>query len=251
MKKNKFKDYNKKHSIDQDKALKSMLKLYKETPIVDGDILDNLGLFFNSKTLSRILFMNELYKMNLENEGVIMEFGTRWGQNLSIFNALRGIYEPYNIKRKIIAFDTFEGFPKINKYDGKILKKGDLKVPKNYLNYLDKILKNQEKFNPVSHIKKYELIKGDGPKKLKEYFKKNPQTIVSLVFFDFDVYEPTKECLKIIKPHITKGSIIAFDELNDDISPGETVALKKIFNLNKIKLKKNQHTTRISYFILE
>ena len=27
MKKNKFKDYNKKHSIDQDKALKSMLKL--------------------------------------------------------------------------------------------------------------------------------------------------------------------------------------------------------------------------------
>ena len=39
-----------------------------------------------------------------------MEFGVRWGQNLITLNNLRGIYEPFNHSRKIIGFDTFEGF---------------------------------------------------------------------------------------------------------------------------------------------
>ena len=29
-----------------------------------------------------------------------------------------------------------------------------------------------------------------------------------------DIYKPTKNCLKAIKPHLTKGSILAFDEPN-------------------------------------
>ena len=78
--------------------------------------------------------------MILDKEGVIMEFGVRWGQNLSVFTAMRSIYEPYNIKRKIIGFDTFKGFPKLTKKDSAIMKKGDLSVPKNYFNYLSNLL---------------------------------------------------------------------------------------------------------------
>ena len=35
------------------------------------------------------------------------------------------------------------------------------------------------------------VYKGDAPKMLKELLKKNQETIVSLAYFDFDVYEPT------------------------------------------------------------
>ena len=50
--------------------------------------------------------------------------------------------------------------------------------------------------------------------------------MVSFVFFDMDTYEPTKKCLEVIKPYLTKGSIVAFDELNCDISKGITPTLK-------------------------
>ena len=50
-------------SSEQEKALrKDLYKLFKKCPIPDNEFLDNLGLFLNSKMLSRIFFMNEIYK---------------------------------------------------------------------------------------------------------------------------------------------------------------------------------------------
>ena len=40
------------------------------------------------------------------------------GVKILLFSALRGIYEPFNRHKKIIAFDTFEGFRDIHKKDG-------------------------------------------------------------------------------------------------------------------------------------
>ncbi len=243
----KYKSYSKQENINN----KLLHKYFKNSPINQEHILDNIGLFFNSKFLSRILTLNEIYKMILETEGVILEFGVRWGQNLSVFTALRAIYEPYNIKRRVIGFDTFQGFSNLTKKDGRKMKKGDLSVPKNYYNYLSQLLEHLEKFNPVAHVKKHELIKGDATKTIKDFLKKNPQTIISLAFFDFDIYKPTKVCLKAILPHLIKGSVLVFDELNDKISPGETAALKEVFKLHKVKLRRYKHSTRISYFVVE
>ena len=152
----------------------NFLNLFKKNPIPSDQILSNLGLFLNSKNLSRLLFFDHLYRLNLDNQGVIMEFGTRWGQNLSILSALRGIYEPFNRHRKIIGFDTFKGFPSIHVKDGKssLMRKGQLDMTKNYELYLEKIMKSQEDDNPLSHIKKFEICKGDATKELKNYLKK-------------------------------------------------------------------------------
>lgn len=227
--------------------------LYKKNPIPNEQVLSNLGLFLNSKNLSRLLFFDYLYKLNLETQGSVMEFGVRWGQNLSIFSALRGIYEPFNRHRKIIGFDTFKGFPSIHAKDGKssLMKKGQLDLTNNYEVYLDKILKSQEDDNPISHLKKYEICKGDAKKELLKYLKRNPETIVSLAYFDLDLYKPTKECLNIIKSRLVKGSVIGFDELNDPDSPGETLALIETLGLNNIRLKRYKFASRVSYFIVD
>ena len=50
----------------------------------------------------------------------------------------------------------------------------------------------QEQDNPLNHIKKFELVKGDV---IHEYLD-NKETIVALACFDFDVYEPIKFALK-------------------------------------------------------
>lgn len=230
-----------------------LLKLMETSPIPDSEVLMNLGLFLKRQDLSRILFMNELYQKQLGIHGSIFEFGVRWGQNLALFETMRGIYEPYNYNRKIVGFDTFEGFPSVDKKDGSnpIIKKGSYDVVKGYENYLAQILQCLENENPIAHIKTTHLVKGDASKSIKTYMKEHPETIISMAYFDFDIYTPTKECLLAIKPHLTKGSVIGFDELNFQAFPGETIAVQEVLGLSSYKIQRSPFGVLQSYIIFE
>ena len=70
------------------------------------------------------------------------------------------------------------------------------------------------------------------------YLKENPETIVALAYFDLDLYKPTKECLKAILPHLTKGSVLGFDEVGFHSLPGETAALKEVLGLDKYRIQR-------------
>ena len=95
------------------------------------------------------------------------------------------------------------------------------------------------------------MVAGDACLKAEEYFEAHPETIVALAYFDFDIYEPTKKCLELIRPRLVRGSVLEFDELNDPDSPGETLALMETFGLNNIKLRRHRYTSRVSYFVVE
>ena len=242
------------YSSEEEQSVRSeLLNLYKNHPINDDEILANLGLFINSKNLSRILFMDLLYRKITDVHGSIFDFGTRWGQNAAIFTALRGIYEPFNRHRRVIACDTFTGFPSVSPEDGSqdMMRPGNLAVSDEYPNYLEKLLKCHEKDNPAGHISKTDVIIGDVSVELPAYMKRKPETIVAMAYFDLDIYEPTKTCLEIIKDRLVKGSIVAFDELNDHDSPGETIALAETVGLRNIRLQRSPFTSRTSYFIVE
>lgn len=242
------------YDSEQEKIIKkNFIEHFRQCSIPDNELLSNLGLFINSKNLSRILFMNHLYQQIINVHGSIMEFGVRWGQNIALFNSLRGIYEPFNRHRKIIGFDTFKGFPTISEKDGTsaLMKEGNDAVSEDYVNYLTKLLELHELSNPLSHIKKFELVEGDANFTIPRYIQKHPETIVALAYFDFDTYEATKTALQLIQSHLTKGSVLGFDELDDHDSPGETLALIESFGLNNIRLKRYPYTSRTSYFVLE
>jgi len=228
---------------------KQLVDCFRKSPLPDQELLANLGVFLTSKNLSRLLFFYEIYKKILHTHGIIVEFGVRWGQTLSLMSALRGIFEPFNRHRKIVGFDTFKGFRGLAKKDGRLnkCKNGSFSVPAHYEEYLSQILTLQEKLNPMSHLKRFELVKGDGIKTVPAYFKRHPETMISLAIFDFDIYAPTKVALKAIKPYLFKGSILVFDELCDDVFPGETIALKEVLGLNKVSVKRLPMTSRISY----
>jgi len=242
------------YGSEEEQGLRNeMVDLLKRCPIPSEQVLSNLGLFLNSKNLSRILFMDYVYRKSIEVPGVVFEFGTRWGQNVALFSALRGIYEPFNRHKKIVAFDTFEGFPSVDEKDGDspMMSPGMLTLTEGYENYLEEVVSNIERDNPLSHLKKFELRKGDATEQIDSYLKENPETIISLAYFDFDLYVPTKKCLESIKGRLTRGSVVCFDELNDPDSPGETLALMEVFGLENIKLKRFPYASRVSYFIVE
>jgi hypothetical protein len=237
-------------SEDEKKNRIKLKELHQKNPIFENEIVSNVGVFLKRQELSKILFLNEIYSKIKNIHGVIMEFGVRWGQNLTTLNNLRGIYEPYNHSRKIIGFDTFEGFSGVSQEDGnyEYNKLGAFNVTKDYDEYLAQVLRSHENECPLKHIDKNFLIKGDATKTLKNYLDKHPETIIAFAYFDFDLYKPTIECLKIIKPYLTKGSIIGFDELCDPGFPGETIALREVLGTNNFKIKRNKFSGIQSYF---
>jgi hypothetical protein len=164
--------------------------------------------------------------------------------------ALRGIYEPFNRLRKIVGFDTFEGFPSTAPQDGEKLNPGMYAVTPNYDEYLDRILHFQEQESPLPHLQKYELVKGDASSRIHEYLEKHPETIVALAYFDMDIFKPTQDCLQAIKDCLPRGGVIGFDELNDPLCPGETLALKEVFGLENVAIRRFPYNSRTSYVVL-
>ena len=231
----------------------NFIETFKNSPIPDNEILQQLGLYMNRQSLSRVLFFHELYKQIINVHGVIMEFGIRWGQTLALMQSLRGIYEPYNFSRKILGFDTFSGFPSVDEKDGDsdIVEEGAYSVTENYEDYLESVLQYHETESPLSHMKKFDLIKGDASVTIEQYLKDHPETIIAFAYFDFDIYEPTKKGLEAIKDHLTKGSIIGFDELSLSEFPGETIALKEVFGLSKYSIKRFPMIPYSSYIVIE
>lgn len=240
-------------SDDERSQRANLAQMLKECPIPQSEILDNLGVFMTSKTWSRLRFMELLYEKIVELPGVVMELGTRWGQNLSLFSVLRGIHEPFNRHRKLIGFDTFAGFPYTTEHDGTcpIMSSGGYSTSKGYEHFLSAVMELHEMENPLPHIKKYELIKGDAVETVPQYLKDNPETIIALAYFDFDLYEPTKKCLEAIRPRLVKGSVLAFDELNEHSTPGETLAVMDVFGLNNLALRRSRFTSRTAYCVIE
>jgi hypothetical protein len=102
---------------------------------------------------------------------------------------------------------------------------------------------------PIGHIPKIELVAGDACQTIPEYAAKNPHLLISLLYLDFDLYAPTKAALDVLYPHVVKGGVIAFDELNCAEFAGETTALKEALDLRQVELKRFPMDPYVSYFV--
>jgi len=230
--------------------LNELLRILKSDKIPDAELIENLGLFMSRREVTKLLFAYDIYTKILDVHGVIMEFGTRWGQNIAYFSTLRGILEPYNWSRKIIGFDTFEGFQEFDKKDGKDICKYDFTVTEHWESYLDIIMESHEADAPISHIKKYEIIKGDVSETVPEYLEKHPETIIALAFFDLDLYVPTRNTLKAILPHCTKSTVLVFDQPSKELCPGETIGIWEVMDLTGKQLKRSPFSIYQAYMVL-
>ena len=226
-----------------------------DTSIPKEELLENLHLFITPQQLRRILFFYEIYKEIIEVPGIIMQFGVRWGREIALFESLRTIFEPFNHSRKIVGFDTFAGYLGTDSKDGNspTIREGNLTTTSGYCSELSSILTTRENLSPIPNIKKHQLNVGDAPSELEDYLNNNPHTVISLLHMDMNLYSPTKRCLELVKPYLTKGTVVVIDEINLDIFPGETIAVREIFGLTNIRLKRHPlvNPTWPSYFIVE
>jgi len=208
-----------------------------------GTVEEKLSAFprFADRTaLSRFLVKNEIFSRIQNVQGSIIECGVHFGGGLMTWANLSALYEPLNHRRRIIGFDTFEGFPSISEHD--VAGGSHQAVRGGYnggsLEDLEQAIEYFDQNRAMGNIPKVSIVKGDFTKTCSEFLTENPHLVVSLLYLDFDIYEPTKHALEMILPRMPKGAIVAFDELHVEEWPGETQALHEVVGINNARIER-------------
>lgn len=215
--------------------------------------MENFPKYVKRQNLTRLLALYEIFKLVVNTKGSIVECGVNHGFGTMAWSKFSAIIEPTNLTRKIYGFDTFKGFPSLSKKDKSFYTK-NVKVGGMASNSMEEILKLSaihDKTRFLGHIPKIELIKGDAIKTIPKFVSDNPHVLISLLFLDFDLYEPTKVALEKLFPKMPKGAVIAFDELDNPLWPGETKAMTEFFRDNKLKIQRFPFDPYIGYAILD
>lgn len=217
-----------------------------------ADKVDAFAKFASRQAIAKFLARYEIYKKIVGINGSVVECGVLHGGGVLAFAKLSAILEPTNHVRKIIGFDTFGGFPSLHEVD----KQGDsshLRVGALTGSTLDDVQRAVDLFDlnrPLAHIPKIELVRGDLCKTAPEYLAANPHLVVSLLYLDVDLYEPTKAALQTFVPVMPRGAIVVFDQLNAKMFPGETRAVDEVLGLSKIRIERFPFDSYVSYAVL-
>jgi len=239
-------------SEEQNEPLRVM-ECFEKNPGSWDKKIENFPKYVRRQNLTRFLALYEIFKKVLNVKGSIIECGVNEGFGMMSWFKFSSILEPTNLTRRIYGFDTFSGFPSVSKKDqteaSKHVQAGDLFA--NSYDELHELITIQDSTRFLGHVDKAFLIKGDALKTIPTFIEENPHIIISLLFLDFDLYEPTKMALETFVPRMPKGAIIAFDELDNPLWPGETTAMLEYFTDQPLKIKRVEFDPYIGYAVIE
>lgn len=211
--------------------------------------------YVSRQSITKLLARYEIFKQQLDVNGSVVEIGVHRGTSLLAWAHFSAILEPVNYLRKVIGFDTFTGFPSLSPKDTKgvseYLSVGGFAAEDDAEDDLRRAVGLFDGNRFLNHIPKVELVRGDVLQTLPRYVEQHPHLVVSLLHLDADLYEPTRIALELLRPRMPRGAIIAFDELNMDLFPGETLAAMETVGLHALRLRRFPFATSLSWAVLE
>lgn len=217
--------------------------------------LSNFEKYVRRQSISRFLARYELFKMQMNIKGCIVECGVHFGGGLMAWAKLSAALEPYALDRRIFGFDTFEGFPAVSDKDISSVDNpqaiiGGLATGHDVYAELEEAVAAYDENRFLNQFQKIFLIRGDATETIPRFASENTYALISLLFLDFDLYEPTKAALETFVPRMPKGSILAFDELNNPWWPGETLALLHTLGVGQRSIQRFPFDPNISYIVM-
>ena len=217
--------------------------------------LENFPCYVPRQSIARFLCMSEIFKLVLNVQGDVMECGVNWGGGLMTFAQLSAIWEPVNLQRRVVGFDTFSGFESVSMEDQHgVVYTAERRAGGYKADSLDDLRNTVSLFDSnrfIGHIQKVELVVGDVAQTVPKYLEREPQTVVSLLHLDLDLYEPTRVCIEHFVSRMPKGAVIVFDELNNRTWPGETLAVMETLGLTRLRIQRFNYEPHVSYAIIE
>lgn len=217
--------------------------------LTPAEVIGAPFVYSDRQTVTTSLTRIHLFEKILSVQGAIVECGVHRANSLFLYYHLSSILEPFNFNRKIIGFDTFEGFRSLSGNDDSRLSEADFSGTD--YDALKEWAVLQDRNRAVPHIEKIDLVKGDATKTIPKYVSDNPHLIIALLYLDFDIYSPTDVAIKHLLPLVPKGGIVGLDEVNSKKWQGETIALKENIAIGDIRLEKFYYDPWVSYYVVE
>lgn len=229
-------------------------QLIQSNEISTREIVEDFAIYLRRVNLAKFITHIELFQKTINLPGSIVECGVFKGMSFMTFLKLADILCPGDTLKKVIGFDTFEGFVSLNSQDGEVDEKRNKVVGGWNAGYFYEVLNSainiSQKDSFIPRFKRVELVKGDVCKTVPEYVEKNPGLRISLLHLDMDLYEPTLTALEYFYPRVVTGGVILLDEYAMRDFPGESSAVDKYFKGNPPLIKKFPYTsTPGGYFI--
>ncbi len=242
------------YTSGETEAISELYEAFENSPLPLAQRLQTFPRHVRRQDIARFLAKYELFRMSLAANGSVVECGVFGGGGLMSWMHYSTILEPYNHSRRIIGFDTFIGFPGVHDKDTKRgtsehLHKGAFNTGNSTLDELQNLARIHDRNRPLGHIPKIELVAGDACQTIPQYLQEHPHLLISLLYLDFDIYEPTKVALDHLYARVVKGGVVAFDELNCPGFPGETVALLEAVDISQVTIRRFEFDPYISYFM--
>ena len=217
---------------------KSKIDYHNKTVEIDDlskkYIKDSLDYTFKSE-LDMWTVINSLrYILNQNIAGDIVETGVWKGGTLIL---IKKVLSEFNIKKKIIGFDTFEdGFEEPGEYDRKI-KYGVSDMKNLYIKKFDyQNFEASSLSNTINNIKSRNLnmdniylVKG----KIQETLKKQNINKISFLLLDTDYYETTLLSINELYDKVSYNGVIYIDDYGN--WGGARKAIDEFFHKKKIK----------------
>ncbi|CAL7963010.1 O-methyltransferase [Gammaproteobacteria bacterium] len=231
---------------------KRIEKIFLQSSDSVEDKLENFPKYIKRQKLTRLLALYEIFKKIVSIKGSIVECGVYKGFGLMSWANISAVLEPTNITRRIYGFDSFAGFVDVEEKDqNEVMKPEKGQLSSGCYDELTELCKIYDSNRFLGHVNKVQLIKGDVAKTIPEFMEKNKHLVISLLFLDMDLYAPTKVALEYFVPRMPKGSIIAFDELDNPIWPGETIALLETLGIGKLKIERVDFDPYIGFAVID
>lgn len=228
-------------------------EVWEQYPDALEDKLANFPKYVRRQNMTRFLAQYEIFKKILPVKGSIIECGVYRGGGLMAWAKMSAILEPVNLTRRIYGFDSFAGFPAVADQDKGAFSEhvgiGDLNADSK--KELEELIDIYDSDRFLGHVSKVKLIQGDATKTIPLFIEEHQHLVVSLLFLDFDLYEPTKVALEYFIPRMPKGAIVAFDELDNPLWPGETKALVDSGLMNNLQIQRLDFDPYIGFAVID
>ncbi|WP_433290669.1 TylF/MycF/NovP-related O-methyltransferase [Actinoplanes sp. CA-030573] len=213
--------------------------------------LANAARYLRRAQVTRFAALYELFKLALPVKGSLVECGVFRGASFMTFAQLSAALEPTNLTRRLYGFDSFGGFPAVTGHDRPAKTGASVGgLAADSYDELTRLLEIYDTDRFLGHLPKATLVRGDVCQTVPQFVADNPHLVVSLLFLDLDLYEPTATALRHFLPRMPKGAVLAFDELDNPLWPGETSALLDEVGIGRLELRRFEFDPYIGYAVL-
>ena len=198
--------------------------------------------FMQRRYFTKKIAFYDLFKKTLNMPGSIADFGIYKGDSLFTWLYLLEIFAPYDMNKKIYAFDHFKNYIEssptkdnnifYNSNNSKTLL-GSSNFPNKKM--IEELIDLHNQDSVMPGIKRVELIDGD-ISKIKNDFKKSKMGLrFSIMNVDINLYKPVKSVIENFYDLLLPGGVMMFSGYTAGLHTGEGNAIEEYFKEKKFK----------------